>query len=70
VNAFKFLISATKPEYADIGEVGQGDIPVFLQPMDEYDDASNKANLQRAMELAQRHGYRVSLQLHKIMGVE
>lgn len=70
VNAFKFIISASRPEYAFVGDAGQGDTPVFLQPMDEYDDAKNAANMKLAAELAQRHGYRLSLQLHKILGIE
>jgi organic radical activating enzyme len=38
--------------------------------MDEYDADKNDANLKLAMELAKRRGYRLSLQLHKIMGIE
>lgn len=70
INAFKFIISAQLKEYAQVGEVGQGDTPVYVQPMDEQDDAKNAANLALAMELASRYGYRLSLQLHKIIGVE
>ena len=55
---------------AKSGDVGQNGTPVYVQPMDEYDDEKNAANLRLAMELAQRHGYRLSLQLHKIIGVE
>ncbi len=67
---FKFLVSAQKPEYADVADVGQNGTPVFVQPMDEYDADKNDANLKLAMELAKRRGYRLSLQLHKIMGIE
>jgi organic radical activating enzyme len=70
VNAFKFIISAHQPEYAFVGDAGQGGTPVFVQPMDEYNDAKNEANLKLAAELAQRNGYRLSLQLHKIVGIE
>lgn len=42
---------------------------VFLQPMDEYDPAKNAANVARAQELCMRHGYRLSLQLHKQLGL-
>jgi len=70
VNAFKFLVSAQQSEYADVTDVGQQDTPVYVQPMDEYDDKKNAANLRLAMKLAQRHGYRLSLQLHKIIGIE
>jgi 7-carboxy-7-deazaguanine synthase len=73
ISALKFIISAGRNDYADVGEVGQKDfpqIPVYVQPMDEYDEAKNKSNLQRVIELANESGYRISLQTHKIMGVE
>jgi len=70
VNAFKFIVSASRPDYAHVADVGQGDAPVFVQPMDEYDKVKNEANLRLAMELSQNYGYRLSLQLHKIIGVE
>jgi organic radical activating enzyme len=70
VNAFKFIVSADMPGYESIGDVGQGTIPVYVQPMDEYDTAKNAANLKRAKELAERYGLRLSLQTHKIMGIE
>ncbi len=72
VSGLKFIISASNPLYQDVGEVGQAEynIPVYVQPMDEYDAAKNKANLDRAVQLVQERGYRLSLQLHKIAGVE
>lgn len=71
VNAFKFIISAHNNAYAEVGEVGQRNtIPVYVQPMDEYDSQKNRDNLKRATELAQTRGYRLSLQLHKIAGIE
>ena len=42
---------------------------VYLQPMDECDADKNADNLRLCIKLAQMHGYRVSLQQHKIMGV-
>lgn len=71
VHALKFIISDNRPDYAEVGEVGQHgrDIPVYVQPMDEYDAAKNAANLARAAMLAQRDGYLLSLQTHKIMGI-
>ena len=70
VNAFKFIVSAEREGYANVGDAGQGGIPVYVQPMDEYDDAKNEANLKLAEELAMRHDYRLSLQMHKIWGIE
>lgn len=71
-SALKFLISAGRDEYRTVGDVGQGehDIPVYVQPMDEYDAEMNAANLALARQLVQTHGYHLSLQLHKIIGVE
>lgn len=72
IGAFKFIISAHNPDYSDIAEVGQAEsgVPVYVQPMDEYDAAKNAANLQRATTLAMENGYRLSVQLHKITGIE
>ncbi len=71
IDAFKFIISATKPEYSNISEVGQSaaQIPVYLQPMDEYDVKKNHQNMQRVLELATKHGARISLQMHKILKI-
>lgn len=70
-DALKFIISADDAEYHDVAEVGQAQykIPVYVQPMDVADAARNAANLQRASQLAQTHGYRLSLQTHKILGI-
>lgn len=72
VQAFKFIISEGNPAYRDVAEVGQSryNTPVYVQPMDEYNEAKNASNLSRALTLATRHGYRLSLQLHKLLGIE
>ena len=71
IAAFKFIISATNPLYTSFGEVGQSakNIPVYLQPMDEYDEEKNRANVARVLELAAQHGARISLQMHKILKI-
>lgn len=43
--------------------------PIYVQPMDEYDADKNAANIFLARDLAMKHGYRLSLQVHKIVGV-
>ena len=43
---------------------------VFVQPMDEQNSQKNQANLSTAMESCLRFGYRLSVQVHKIIGVE
>lgn len=69
IAAFKFIISASLTPYGDVPEVGQRayDIPVYVQPMDEQDEAKNQANLARALRLSMRQGYRLSLQTHKML---
>lgn len=70
--AMKFIISAHQEGYDKVAEIGQEiyNIPVYLQPMDEYDPTKNRANLMLAMELANRHGYILGSQMHKIIGVD
>ncbi len=72
LTALKFIISAHNSKYSDIGDVGQKeyDTPVYVQPMDEYDESRNKKNLELALKLAETNGYRLSLQTHKYLGIE
>jgi len=71
-DAIKFIVSATHSKYRDIAEVGQAEykIPVYIQPMDERDEHKNLANRERAAQLAMKTGGKLSLQLHKILGIE
>lgn len=68
VDAFKFIISAHNNDYKDIKF--KTDKPVYVQPMDEYDAVKNAANLALTKKLALENGYNISLQLHKILGIE
>jgi len=72
ITAFKFLISATLPGYDAIPELGQlaHNIPVYVQPIDEYNEEKNKNNLELAIKLSLKHNYNLSLQLHKFMGIK
>jgi len=71
ITALKFIVSAETGEYHAPGEVGQTaqQIPVYVQPMDAYDDAKNRANRAHALHLAESYGYRLSLQTHKLLGI-
>lgn len=71
LDALKFIVSADDPDYIHVGEVGQAgtNIPVYVQPMDNGDLTRNEANLAHAAALAQTHGYRLSLQMHKLLGI-
>jgi 7-carboxy-7-deazaguanine synthase len=71
ISAIKFLISKNNAKYSDISDVGQNDynIPVYVQPMDEYDEILNKQNLELALSIAINTGYTISSQMHKIYGI-
>jgi 7-carboxy-7-deazaguanine synthase len=43
--------------------------PIYIQPMDEQDAEKNKANGALAAQICMKHGYRLSLQMHKLVGV-
>jgi organic radical activating enzyme len=43
---------------------------VYVQPEDAYDPAINRSNLDTAIESCLNHGYRLCLQMHKIIGWE
>jgi len=72
ISAFKFLISAHNTNYSFVPELGQNQYgtPVYLQPIDEYDEAKNQANRQLTLKLATKFGYRLSLQTHKFWGID
>ena len=71
LRALKFLISTSNMLYSSVPEIGQKgrDIPVYIQPMDEQDEAKNLANRNLAVALALKHRYLLSLQTHKILGI-
>jgi len=50
--------------------VGENRKRVFVQACDEHDPAKNVANLQRVADISLRFGYRVSVQMHKLLHVE
>lgn len=71
ISAFKFIISSQDNNYSGVTEVGQSkyNVPVYVQAMDEYDAQKNAKNLALAVELAMKYGYRLSMQVHKLIGV-
>jgi organic radical activating enzyme len=44
-------------------------VPVFIQPCDEGNAEANARNLRAASEVCMKHGYRLSVQVHKIAGL-
>ena len=71
VDALKFVISKTDPDYQDVPDwcAEPGMPPIYLQPMDEADAGKNRDNWQYTMELAMHYGYKLSLRLHKILDI-
>jgi len=72
VTAFKFIVARGNAQYDHVAEVGQSRFgtPVYVQPMDEYRQEKNADNLSLALALATKHGYLLSLQIHKLLGIE
>lgn len=68
VNALKFIISKNDIDYYDVPKWNVN-IPVYVQPMDEYDVVKNEENLQYAANLCQQSGYLLSVQIHKILSI-
>lgn len=71
INALKFLISADIEGYKDIAEIGQKKfaIPVYVQPMDQYDQSKNAQNIALTRLIAKKHNATISLQIHKILNI-
>lgn len=44
--------------------------PIYVNPVDDHDPATNAANLQAAAKSCLLYGYRLGIQLHKLVGVE
>ena len=72
LSCLKFIISKYSKAYSVVPELGQSqyNIPVYIQPMDEYDEERNSKNLQYVVDLCIKYQYNLSIQMHKIMGVE
>jgi organic radical activating enzyme len=58
------------PDEGHIDAWGRFGCTIWLQPCDVYDAARNLANLKLCAELCMKHGYRLSVQLHKLAGLE
>lgn len=58
---------ARPPSDDDVCENG---FEVCLQPMDEHDRIKNEANVSFVRNQCLHYGFRVSLQIHKLLGVE
>lgn len=66
--AVKYVLR--KGEIPSPGQVVLGrKIPIYLQPIDDKDEVKNQENLIWCRDLALREGWRLSLQLQKIINV-
>jgi len=73
VSAAKYVGRAGELDENDglpIGLYRFRDVPIFLQPMDEKDPIKTSANLEAVIESCKKFGHILSLQIHKIIGVE
>ena len=59
-----------RPVPFGIGHHGLAEAAVFVQPADEQDLTKNQANLAAAIESAMTYGYRLCVQVHKIIDME
>jgi 7-carboxy-7-deazaguanine synthase len=85
IGSFKYLLAAgavdehdglpvastqRQGESARIARPPQGSsAQVFVMPIDSGDAVVNQANLQACVESALKHGYRLTLQTHKLSGI-
>jgi len=53
-----------------ISEHGFGGNTIWVSPCDSYAAEQNQANMDAARDAALKYGYRLSLQIHKLIGVE
>lgn len=59
------ILGGARPARPHVGYSGE----VYVQPMDEQDAVLNDANTRAAIESCQKFGYRLCLQLHKLIGL-
>lgn len=43
---------------------------IYIQPLDSKNQIENKRNMDAAVAIVRKHGYRLSIQTHKIIGLE
>lgn len=72
VTIFKFLLSKSNEYYLSVPELGQSKFgtPVYVQPIDEYDEQKNLENYQHTVKVAKENGYRLSFQMHKFLHIK
>jgi 7-carboxy-7-deazaguanine synthase len=70
VSALKFIVSKSNHLYDNVPENKEyQEKEIYIQPMDELDEEKNKENLKYCVDLCLEKGYKLSMQLHKIIGI-
>ncbi len=71
LTALKFVVSKENPKYFEVFDVGQSDydIPIYVQPIDEFDKEKNQTNVELATQIVKENNYILSIQQHKILGL-
>lgn len=74
-SCLKFLISKNNAPFNSVPEAIEArarkmGLPIYVQPMDERNEISNKENLRWSTKLALEKGYNMSIQLHKLLEIE
>lgn len=84
IDAYKYVISSSNYDEVDglpshisfgnfkqrVARPEQQKPIIYLSPMDEYDEEKNQTNLKLCAKLCMEFGYTLSLQIHKLVGVE
>lgn len=83
INAYKYILSADEVDPADglpLSSLGMNGRParpqegfrgeVFVQPLDEQDITRNALHARAAAESCLKYGYRLSMQVHKELGLK
>jgi 7-carboxy-7-deazaguanine synthase len=70
IAAFKFIVAKHHQYYQYLPEfINDIKVPIYIQPMDQYDAKKNLENQQYALDLSIKFGYFLSLQIHKILNI-
>jgi organic radical activating enzyme len=72
VSAVKIVVGAGDDldDLFPIQSLGMESELIFLQPRDDGDPSKNQDNIRTAAGLCLKHGYRLSLQTHKLLGIK
>lgn len=64
------IVTATQPNGKSMALAqGKPSATIWIQPRDDHDDAENALNVAFARDMCLQYGYRLCLQLHKLVGV-